>query len=79
LVKGAVDVRGIKEGDAGVEGMVDESNHVFFKLRRAIDAGHAHATEARPVETPPVPEKLALSSPLFRPPFLFYNFSGNSS
>jgi hypothetical protein len=44
--EGAVDVGGIKEGDAGVEGMVDESDHVFFGLGKAIDAGHAHATEA---------------------------------
>jgi hypothetical protein len=44
--EGAVDVGGIKEGDAGVEGMVDESDHVFFGLGRAIKGGHAHATEA---------------------------------
>jgi hypothetical protein len=44
--EGVVDVGGIKEGDAGVEGMVDESDHVFFGLGKAIDAGHAHATEA---------------------------------
>jgi hypothetical protein len=42
----AVDVGGVEEGDTGVDGVVDERDHVFFGLGRAIGAGHAHATEA---------------------------------
>jgi hypothetical protein len=39
--EGAVHVGGVEEGDTGVDGVVDERDHVFFGL-----AGHAHATEA---------------------------------
>jgi hypothetical protein len=45
--EGAVDIGGVEEGDAGVDGMVDESDHVFFGLGKAIEGGgHAHAAEA---------------------------------
>jgi hypothetical protein len=44
--EGAVDVGGVEEGDPGVDGVVDESNHVLFGLGRAIDGGHAHAAQA---------------------------------
>jgi hypothetical protein len=45
--EGAVDIGGVEEGDAGVDGMTDESDHVLFGLGRTIDAaGHAHAAEA---------------------------------
>ena len=42
----AVDVGSVEEGDAGVDGMVDESDHVLFGLWRAIAGfGHAHAAQ----------------------------------
>jgi hypothetical protein len=41
--EGAVVIESVKEGDAGVDGVVDKSDHVLFGLGRAIDAGHAHA------------------------------------
>jgi hypothetical protein len=44
--EGAVHVGGVEEGDAGVDGVVDESYHVLFGLGRAIKGGHAHAAEA---------------------------------
>ena len=43
--KRAVDVGSVEEGDAGVDGMVDESDHVLFGLWRAIELGHAHAAQ----------------------------------
>lgn len=39
---GAVRVGGIEEGDAGVNGVVDEGDHVGIRLRRAVKSGHAH-------------------------------------
>ena len=45
--EGAVDVGGVEEGDAGVDGVVDESYHVFFGLGKATEGdGHAQAAEA---------------------------------
>ena len=41
----AVEVGSVEEGDAGVDGMVDESDHVFFGLWGAIEFGHAHAAQ----------------------------------
>ena len=43
---GAVDVRGVEEGDAGGDGMVDENDHVFIGLGRAVEGGHAHAAKS---------------------------------
>lgn len=34
---GAVDVGGVEEGDAGVDGVVDELDHVWFWLRGAVE------------------------------------------
>jgi hypothetical protein len=44
--EGAVEVGGVEEGDAGVDGVLYESDHVLFWLGRAIEAGHAQATQA---------------------------------
>jgi hypothetical protein len=44
--EGAVDVGGVEKGDAGVDGVVDESDHVLFGFGRAIGSGHPHAAEA---------------------------------
>ncbi|TVU13684.1 hypothetical protein EJB05_37104, partial [Eragrostis curvula] len=43
---GAVDVGGVKEGDAGGNGVVNERGHLGLGLGRAVDGGHAHAAEA---------------------------------
>ncbi|KAM3004351.1 hypothetical protein FF2_034610 [Malus domestica] len=43
---GAVDVGGVEEGDASRDGMVDESDHVFIGLGRAIEGGHAQAAKS---------------------------------
>lgn len=40
----AVDIGGVEKGDAGVDGMVDERNHVGLGLWRALDSRHAHAS-----------------------------------
>jgi hypothetical protein len=45
-VWGAVHVRGVEEGNAGGDGMVDERDHVRLRLRRAVVGGQAHAAEA---------------------------------
>ena len=46
ISEGAVDVGGVEQGDAAVDGMVNESDHVFFRLGRAIEGGHAHAPKS---------------------------------
>lgn len=43
---GAVHIGGVKEGDAGVDGMANEGDHVGFGLGRAVTEGHAHAAQA---------------------------------
>ena len=42
----AVDIGSVEEGNATVDGIVDESDHVGFGLRRAVEGGHAHATQS---------------------------------
>ena len=44
--EGSVYVRGVEEGDAGVNGMVDERDHIWFRLCRPIEGRHAHATKS---------------------------------
>jgi len=44
--EGAVDVGGIEEGDAGVDRVADEADHVRLGLRRAVDGRHAHAAQS---------------------------------
>jgi hypothetical protein len=42
----AVDVGGVEEGDPRCDGVVDELDHVGLGLGRAVEGGHAHASEA---------------------------------
>ena len=44
--EGPVDVGGVEESDAAVDGVVDESDHVLFWLGRAVEGGHAHAPKS---------------------------------
>ena len=46
ISEGAVHVGGVEQGDAAVDGVVNESDHVFFRLGRAIEGGHAHAPKS---------------------------------
>nr|GMD72274.1 putative late blight resistance protein homolog R1B-16 isoform X1 [Ipomoea batatas] len=40
------DVGGVKERDAGVNGVVDEGDHVGVGLGRAVEGGHAHTAQS---------------------------------
>ena len=42
--EGAVEVSGVKEGDAAVDGVVDDGDHVLLRLGRAIEGRHAQAS-----------------------------------
>jgi hypothetical protein len=42
----AVHVGGVKEGDPGGDGVVDELDHVRLGFGRTVEGGHAHAAEA---------------------------------
>ena len=42
----AVDVGSVEEGDAGVDGVVDEFDHVFFGLGWAVEGRHSHTAKA---------------------------------
>ncbi|KAJ0780075.1 hypothetical protein HanPI659440_Chr06g0233561 [Helianthus annuus] len=41
---GAVDIGGVEEGDTGVDGVVDELDHVRFRFGNTVQIGHAHAS-----------------------------------
>ena len=41
--EGAVEVGGVREGDAAVDGVVDDGDHVL-RLGRAIEGRHAQAS-----------------------------------
>ena len=43
---GAVDLGGVEEGDALVDGTPQEGDHVLARRRRAVGEAHAHAAEA---------------------------------
>ena len=42
----AVDFGGVEEGDAAVEGGVEEGGHLFFVFGRAVGKAHAHTAES---------------------------------
>lgn len=42
---GAVDVGSVEKRDAGVDGVVDEFDHIGLGLRRAVEGGHGHAAQ----------------------------------
>lgn len=42
---GTVEVGGVEKGDAGVEGVVDEFDHIGVGLRQPIESRHAHAPQ----------------------------------
>ena len=44
--EGAIDVRGVEEGDATLNSMVDKGDHVCFWFWKATEGRHAHAPEA---------------------------------
>lgn len=39
----AIDIGSVEMGDAVIDGMVDDFDHIRLRLRRAIAPGHAHA------------------------------------
>ena len=43
---GTVEVGGIKKGNAGFDGVVDELDHVGVGLGKPVKGGHTHASEA---------------------------------
>ena len=46
ISEGAIDVGGVEQGDAAVDSVVNESDHIFFRLGRVIEGGHAHAPKS---------------------------------
>lgn len=54
----SVHVGGVEKSDAGVDGVVDEGDHVGVGFGGPVESGHAHATEALTGDLQPLRAKL---------------------
>jgi len=43
---GSIDIGGVEWSDPGVDSMVDEGDHVLFRLWRVVGGRHAHASKS---------------------------------
>nr|GMD59944.1 hypothetical protein Iba_chr12aCG6330 [Ipomoea batatas] len=42
---GAIHIGGVEQGDAGINGVVNELDHIFIRLGRAVKTGHPHTAK----------------------------------